>query len=76
MLPDDSQGCFDKYPENKSGPFVLRLLFPFIAQVVERLLHRLTKPLPESLWVESEEPPVKPTNYFLFIHGKELLSLC
>ncbi len=55
MFPEDSQSCFDKYPENKSGPSVFRLLVPFIAQVVERLLHRLPESLPEASWIESEE---------------------
>jgi len=55
MFPDDSQGGFDKNPKNKSGPSVFRLLFPFIAQVVECLLHRLPQSLPEASWVESEK---------------------
>lgn len=62
MFPDDSHGCFDKYPENKSGPAVFRLLFPFIAQVIECLLHGLPQSLSEALWIESEEFPVKSTN--------------
>jgi hypothetical protein len=31
MFPDDAYGGFDKYPENKTGPSILRLLYPFIA---------------------------------------------
>jgi hypothetical protein len=62
MFPDDPHGCFDKYPEHKTGPFVLRLLFPFVAQVIERLLHRLPKSLSEASWIESEEFLVKTTN--------------
>ena len=66
MFPDDSQGCFDKYPENKSGPSVFRPRFPFIAQVIERLLHGLSKSLPEASWIESEEFRVKSTNIHLY----------
>ena len=54
MFPDDSNGSFDKYPENKSGPSGSRLA-PFSAQVVEGLLHRLPQSLPEAMWIESEE---------------------
>ena len=64
MFPEDSHGCFDKYPENKSGPSVFRLLFPFIAQVVECLLHGLPKPFPKTSWVEAEEFLVRITNEY------------
>src|SRR5512145_328663 len=62
MFPDDSQGCFDKNPKNESGPPVFRLLFPFVAQIIERLLHGLSKSLSEASWIESEEFLVKNTN--------------
>ena len=62
MFPDDPKGGFDKYPKNKSGPAVLRLLLSFPAQVVERLLHGLAKPLPESSRVKAEEFLVKRVN--------------
>ena len=61
MFSNDSYGCFDKYPENKTGPSIFRLLFPFSAQIVERLLHGLPKLLSKTLWVEAEEFLVEST---------------
>jgi hypothetical protein len=60
MFPDDSQGCFDKYPENKSGPSGCYL--PFFVEIIECLLHRFSKPLPEASWIKSEEFLVKSMN--------------
>ena len=68
MLPDDSYGCFDEYPEHVAQQSALCLSFPLIAEIVEGLLHRLPKPLPEYSWIEGQEFLVEPTNCFLVIH--------
>jgi hypothetical protein len=71
MFPDDSYNGFDKYPENKTGPSGFRLLLPFIAQIVEHLLHGLPEPLSKAAWIESEEFLVESAYGLWLIHCKK-----
>ncbi len=65
MFLDDPYGCFDEHPEHKAEQSLLRLTVPFVAEVIERLLHGLPQPLPECWWIEAKEFLVESTNCFL-----------
>jgi hypothetical protein len=47
-------------------------MHPFIVEIPKGLLHRLSKPFPEPLWVESKEFFIESANGGSFIHGKLL----
>ncbi|HZM25609.1 MAG TPA: hypothetical protein VFC02_27920 [Anaerolineales bacterium] len=66
MFPNDSCGCFGKCPQHETEPSTLCLSFP--AEIIERLLHGITQPLPELSWIESKEFLLKSMNYVLVIH--------
>jgi len=65
MFPNDPDGCFGEYRKHKES--ARGLVFPFIAEVMERLLHGLPKPLPELSWIEIDESFVKRTNVCLHL---------
>lgn len=65
----------NKQPEHEAKPFLLCLSFLFIVQIIESLLHRLPKPLPEGLWIEAEEFLVERTNCVLVIRHKQKFAL-
>lgn len=73
MLFENSDGRFDERPENKTEQFLFRFPF-FVAKIVERLLHGLTKLIPESPGIEVEESSVESPNYSLFTHGLQTSS--
>ena len=72
MFLGDSYGCFEECPEYEAEQPTICLPFPFIAQVVERLLHGLAKPLPEDSWIEAEEFLVESLNGVLVIRHRVL----
>ncbi len=74
MFLDNPYGCFDEQPEHEAEPSWLCLLFPFIAEVIERLLHGLSKLLPEGSWIEAEEFLVESASCFLVIHHRQRFS--
>jgi len=59
MFSDDSQGCFDERPQHETEPSVFCLLSPFVAEIIERLLHGLFKLLSEPARIAAEEFFVK-----------------
>jgi hypothetical protein len=61
-------------PQHETEPSVFCLSSPFVAEIVERLLHGLAKPLPELSWIKSEELLVESPNCFLFIHCMQKFS--
>ena len=68
MLSKNSHGSFDEYPENSAEHSSIGLSFLFPVQIIERLLHGLSKPLPEPSWIEVEEFLVEGMNCVLVIH--------
>ena len=42
-------------------------MFLFIVKIIERLLHRLPKPLPEPSWIQAKEFLVESLNHLLVI---------
>jgi hypothetical protein len=67
MFPDDSDSGLNKYPqyEAKESFFRLSLLIP---KVTERLLHRISNPLPEILRIEAQQFAVECKYGRLFLH--------
>ena len=61
MLSKNSYGSFDERPECKAE--LACLCLSFLVEIIERLLHRLTKPLSEPAWIKSDEFLVKSRNY-------------
>jgi hypothetical protein len=59
---EDSHTCFSKRPQHEAEQSTLTLYFPFLVEIVERLLHRLAEPLPEPLWIKAEEFLVEVVN--------------
>ena len=70
MFADNSNGCFGKCPQDETEPTALCLLLP--AEIVERLLHGITKLLTESLRVQGKKFSVVGTNSSVFIHSETL----
>jgi len=68
MLSKNSYGSFDERPEYKAEQALLYLLFPFLIEIIERLLHGFPKPLPEPSWIEAEEFLVEGMNCALVRH--------
>ena len=66
MFPNDSHRCLNEHPQNKAEPAWLCL--SFLVEIIERLLYRLAKMLPESSWVKVEEFLVEYSGSCLFIH--------
>ena len=62
MLSKNSYGSFDERPEYKAEQALLCLLFPFLIEIIEGLLHGFPKPLPEPSGIEVEEFLVESTN--------------
>src|SRR5512145_1044489 len=72
MLSKNSYGSFDECPEYKAEHFFFRLPF-LIAEVVERLLHRLAKSLLKGSRIKSEEFPIELIDDFQLIHDKQTI---
>ena len=68
MFLENPYTCFDKYPEHEAKPSTLCL--SFIVEVIECLLHGLSKPLPEPSRIEVEEFLVEGAGCPWFMHGK------
>ena len=47
------------------------MLFPFLIEIIEGLLHGFPKPLPEPSWIEVEEFLVESTSCCLSIHREK-----
>lgn len=73
MFSKNSYGSFDERPKYKAEQFFFRLPF-LVTKVIERLLYRLCKLLPEGSWVEGQESPVELADGALFIHHKRRFS--
>ena len=63
MLSKNSYGSFDERPEYKAEQSFFRLPF-LMPKIVERLLHGLSKLLPESSRIKAEESSVENMNCF------------
>ena len=53
MLSTNSYGSFDERPEYKAEPACLDL--SFLVEIIERLRHRIPKPLSEPAWIKGKE---------------------
>lgn len=65
MLPQNSYGRFDEGPEYKARASTLRLSLS--VEIIERLLHGLSKLLLKFWWIQAEEFPVESMDYSLLI---------
>ncbi|MCI0549541.1 MAG: hypothetical protein L0287_01160 [Anaerolineae bacterium] len=70
MLSKNSYGSFDEYPKHEAELRLFRLSFPFIIEIIKRLLHGLAKLLSELMWIESKKLLVERVSRCLFIHGE------
>lgn len=69
MFPDNSNRCFGKCPQHETEPYTLSLSLP--GEIVERLLHRLSKLFSELSRIEAKEFLVKGMNRPLSIYHVE-----
>ena len=74
MLSKNSYGSFDEYPKYGAEQCSVCLAFLFVVEIIERLLHRLSKLFLELSWIESEEFLVERANSLLVIHHIQRFS--
>lgn len=60
MLSKNADGSFAERPEYKAER--AWLCVSFLVKIVERLLHRLSKPRSEPMWIQGKQFPVKSMN--------------
>lgn len=72
MLSKNSYCSFDERPNDKSDPVFLCM--PFLVEIMERLLHRLAKPLSEFSRIEGNELLVKGMNSWQVMYPMQTSS--